>query len=194
VLLLRLVQAEIGLWRTLWWAARGKVGIGPDTTPVRYADRFGVVLWGLSAVGLVELLVVHLLIPWPVARWVLFVLGVYALVWFVAFALSLRQHPHLLRENEMVLRFGHFRSVRIPIDGLAGVRAGAVSGHKRTVVLGDGRLVLSVMGDTNVELRFDPGVDVEVQERTHTVQRVAFWADDPRTTTAFLRDRGSVSG
>jgi hypothetical protein len=43
---------------------------------------------------------------WPVVRWSLFALGSYALLWVVGFGLSLRQRPHLLRADELVLRFG----------------------------------------------------------------------------------------
>jgi hypothetical protein len=47
--------------------------------------------------------------------------------------------------------------------------------------------VLSVMGDTDVELRFDPPVDVAGQDEP--VARVAFWVDDPRAVVRLLRER-----
>jgi hypothetical protein len=96
--------------------------------------------------------------------------------------------PHLLREGELVLRFGHFRSVRVPLEGLA-VRTGAVTGHKRKFVLEDDGLLMSVMGDTNVDLRFDPPVDVQVDGRPHRSTRIRFYADDPRAVVRLLRAR-----
>jgi hypothetical protein len=131
--------------------------------------------------------VVHLLLPWAVARWVLLAVSVYALVWMVGFGLSLRQHPHVVRDGGLVLRFGHLASVTVPLDGLAAVRRRVESGHRRTVVRDGDRLVVSVMGDTNVELRCEPPVQVAGQDGS--LARVAFYADDPAAAVRLLRER-----
>jgi hypothetical protein len=186
---LRLARAEIGLFRALAWAARGRRSVAPGEIPLSYGDRFTVVLWGICGLGALELGVVHVLTaPWPVLQWTLFVLGVYAFLWVLGLGLSLRQHPHLLRDGELVLRFGHLRSLSLPLDRLAAVRTGAVAGHARNLVLDDEAVVMAVMGDTNVELRFEPPVDVVVAGRSRPVARVSFYADDPRTTARLLRD------
>ena len=188
-----LAEAEIGIWRSLWWAVRRRRDVGPGDVALRYSDRFGVMAWGFCCLGALEVGIVHVLTArWPVLRWTLFVIGVYALVWFVAFACSLRQRPHLLRESELVLRFGHFRSTVVPLAGLTGVRSAVVAGHRRTVVLDGDRLAVSVMGDTNVELQFDPGTVVEGQDRA--VSRLLFYADEPRKVVALLRDRVLTPG
>jgi hypothetical protein len=96
--------------------------------------------------------------------------------------------PHLLREGELVLRFGHFRSVRVPLEGLA-VRTGAVTGHKRKFVLEDDGLLMSVMGDTNVDLRFHPPGEVEVAGQRRPSSRISFYADDPGGVARLLRAR-----
>jgi hypothetical protein len=48
------------------------------------------------------------------------------------------------------------------------------------------------MGDTDVELRFDPPVPVAGQDEP--VARVAFWADDPQAVVRLLRDRAVPAG
>jgi hypothetical protein len=186
--LITLASAEIGLWRALWWAVRRRRDVGAGEVPLPYADRFSLVTGAIVCLGALELGVVHVLTArWPVLRWALFALGVYALLWVVSFTFSLRQHPHLLREGELVLRFGHFRATRIPLTSLTGAGSSVVAGHKRTVVLDGDRLALPVMSDTTIELRFDPPVAVEVKGRSHVLSRIAFYADEPRTALALLR-------
>jgi hypothetical protein len=189
-IVLRLGRAEVGLFRSLWWAVRGRRAVAADELPIPYGDRFTVMVWAIGCLGALELGIVHVLTArWPAVQWSLFALGVYALLWVVGFGLSLRQHPHLLRGGELVLRFGHFRSTRVPLTGLAAVRGGAESGHARNLVRDDDGLVLAVMGDTNVDLRFDPPVDVQVDGPPHPSTRIRFYADDPRAVVRLLRAR-----
>ncbi|MFW3170126.1 hypothetical protein [Geodermatophilus sp. CPCC 206100] len=183
------VRSEAGIARALRNGVRGRAPASGGAVALPYAGRFGVVVGGMVAIGAVELGVVHLLLPWPAVRWALFVLGVYALVWAVGFGLTLRQHPHLLRGADLVLRFGHFRSTVVPLQGLVGARRAVDAQHRRNVVLEGDRLALSVLGETNVELRFDPPVQVPGQPRP--VARVAFFADDP---AAAVRELRALSG
>jgi hypothetical protein len=185
-----LANAEIGLWRALWWAVRRRRDVGPGESVISYADRFTVVTWAICCLGALELGVVHVLTErWPVLRWALFALGLYALLWMLAFMFSLRQRPHLLRDGELVLRFGHFRTTTVPLASLASVTGSVVSGHRRTVVLDGDRLALAVMSDTNLELRFDPPVAVDVKGRGHELSAIAFYADEPRAVVPVLRSR-----
>jgi hypothetical protein len=189
---LRLARAEAGVVRALWCAVRRRSGVGPDEVPLPYAGRFRVVLGALTVLGALETVVVHVLLPWETARWVLLAVSLYALVWVVGSGLSLFQHPHLLRDDELVLRFGHLRSAVVPLAGLVAVRRSVESEHKKVLVRDGDRLVLSVMGDTDVELRFDPPVHVAGQGEP--VARVAFWADDPQAVVRLLRDRAVPAG
>ena len=185
--LVRLVRSEVGVFRALWWAARRRSDVGPDDVPLPYAGRFGLVLGAGTALGVLETAVVHVLLPWETARWVLLVLSLYALVWVLGSGLSLFQRPHLLRDDELVLRFGHLRSVVVPLSGLVAVRRSVEPEHRKVLSRDGDRLVLSVMGDSNVELRVDPPVHVAGQDEP--VARVAFWVDDPKAAVRLLRDR-----
>ena len=147
-------------------------------------------LWAVSCLGVLEVGVVHVLTAgWPLLRWILFGLGVLSLVAFLAFGLSLRQHPHLLRDDDVVLRFGSAHSVRVDLEPLTAAQTAVETGHKRNLVLADHRLTMAVMGDSNVELHFDPPVEVEVKGRTHHLARISFWVDDPRGVVRQLRAR-----
>jgi len=189
-LVLRLARAEIGLFRSLWWAVRGRRAVAPGEVPLSYGDRFTEMIWAVCGLRALELAVVHVLTArWPALRWTLFALGVYAFLWVLGFGLSLRQHPHVLRDGELVLRFGHLRSLSVPLDRLTSVRREAVAGHKRNLVLEDDGVVMSVMGDTSVRLGFDPPADVEVAGRSRPTSSISFYADDPRAVVRLLRTR-----
>ncbi len=44
-------RGEIGLWRALWWAVRGRRDVGPGELPLPYSDRFTVVQWALCCLA-----------------------------------------------------------------------------------------------------------------------------------------------
>lgn len=180
------LRTEGGIVRSLWWAARGRRAVEPDDVELRYTDRIGVLLWTTFGLGIVETAAVHLLVPWPTARWVLLAVSLYGLLWVLGLAFSLRQHPHVLRGDELLLRFGHFRTTRVPLAGLAGVRRDVRTEHKRNIELDAGTLALSVAGETTVELTFSSDVAVAVRDRAAHVQRVRFFADDPRAAVRLL--------
>jgi hypothetical protein len=180
---------QVGLARALWWGVRGRADVGPGELPLHYNGPDRVLLYTITTLGVLETAAVHVLVSWAPLRWPLLALGIYGLLGFVAFDCTLRQHPHLLRAGELVLRFGHFRSVSVPLDRLAAVRKRVQNGHRKTVeVDGDG-LALSFMGGTNVELRFSAPVDVEVDGGRRSVTRVSLSADDPGAAVALLRTR-----
>jgi hypothetical protein len=104
---LRLGRAEAGVVRSLWWAVRRRSAVGPDEVRLAYAGRFRLVLEALTVLGALETVVAHVLLPWETVRWALLAVSPYASVWVLGSALSLFQHPHLLRDDELVLRFGH---------------------------------------------------------------------------------------
>lgn len=185
----RLANGQAGLARALWWAVRGRVDVGPGDVAIPYNGPDRVLLWTLVVLSALEIAVVHLLVSWPPLRWSLFVLGLYGLLGLVAFDGTLRQHPHLLRDGGLVLRFGHFRTVRVPLDALVSVRKHVAGAHSRTVELADGALAVSFMGETHVELRFSPATAVEVDGRVPAVERVSFAAHDPAAAVALLRPR-----
>jgi hypothetical protein len=188
-----LLRNQIGLVRALWWGVRGRTAVVPGDVPLASLGPDRVMLYTISVLGVLETAVVHVLVPLPWLRWSLFAVGVYGLVSFLAFDRTLRQHPHVLRNGELILRFGHFRSARVPLDSLVAVRRHVVNTHRRIVEVGDGALALSLMGGTNVELRFEPPAEAEVDGRPEALTRVAFQVDDERAAVALLRSRAAVS-
>jgi hypothetical protein len=75
---------------------------------------------------------------------------------------------------------------------LLALRRDVESGHGKVLLRDGDRMVLSVMGDTDVELRFDPPVHVAGQDQP--VTRVAFWVDDPQAVVRLPRVRAVPAG
>ena len=63
---------------------------------------------------------------------------------------------------------------------------GCATGHRRNIETDGDALTLSVAGETNVELRFEPLVEVPVKGGLHRVERTCFFADDPRAACRVL--------
>jgi hypothetical protein len=180
------VRAETGMVRAIGWAVRGRREVRPGDIVLAYGSRLGVTLWSVGALGALETAVVHILLPWPVARWVLFGVSLYALVWMSGLALSVRQHPHVVRDGALLLRFGHLRTTVVPLAGAVRARARTENGHRRNVDRDGDTLVVSVMGETSVELTIDPPVPVAARGTRAPVARVLFFADDPRAAVRAL--------
>lgn len=176
--------------RSLWWAVRGWTAVEPGDVELPYDDRSNVMLWTVTLLGLLEVVVVHVLTArWPVVRWALLVIGVLGILGFLAWGLSLRQMPHVVRGRLLVLRSGRRHAVEVPLATLVSARRHVVSEHRRLLEVADDRLVVSFMGDTNLELRFDPPAEMCVRGAAVAVGRVLFHADDPRAALRALRER-----
>jgi hypothetical protein len=188
------VRSQVGMAQSLWWAVRRRRLVRPGETPIHYTDRIGVMLWTTVGLSVLEVGAAHVLVPWPAVRWVLLGVGAYGLLWLAAFAFSLRQRPHILGGDALTLRFGYFREVVVPVAAIAAVAVRVELGHKRNVESLDGRLSLSVMGETSVEVRLHPGATVALDGRPLGAEQVLFFADDPRAIVREVRAREEAVG
>jgi hypothetical protein len=184
----RLVRAELALWRSLWWAVRRRRAVAPGQTAFSYTSRIGVMLWTTIALTPVEIVAVHLLLPWPTARVVVLVLSVGSLVWMLGFAFALQQRPHVLDGERLAVRFGSLREVVVRVADVVDARAATTVDHRRNLEVTDGQVVLSVLGESSVRVQLRPGATVELDGRPVAAERVLLFADDPRGLVRALRE------
>jgi hypothetical protein len=179
-----IVRMEIGIWRSLFfWVTRRVPGAGPDTKTFSYGRQVAPVIGAFIFVSLIELPVVHLLIPRDPVRLVVLILSVWGLLWMIGYAASIKVFPHLLDEDELRIRFGATVDVRVPWSAVAKVRAarGSVSSGK-SVVVEDGVLSVPVMKQTRVEVQLrEP---TQLPGAPEAVTAVRLYADDPRALVA----------
>jgi hypothetical protein len=101
--------------------------------------------------------------------------------------MALGQRPHTLDRDLLTLRFAFVHEVVVPVADVVGVSARTTLDHRRTLETADGELSLSVLGETSVRLHLRPGATVTVGDDEVAVERLAFFADDPRGLSGRLR-------
>ncbi|MGU3391035.1 hypothetical protein [Sphingomonas sp. M1A8_2b] len=89
-----------------------------------YHKAIAPMIWVLIRLSTVELLVVHLLLPhwWPRVSAFVAMGTVIGIVWLVAVVRSLLGMPVLLEAEQLTMRVGRLRSVRVPIGQIGGLR------------------------------------------------------------------------
>ncbi|MGY1839680.1 MULTISPECIES: hypothetical protein [unclassified Modestobacter] len=184
-----LIRSELGVLRALGWAVRRRTVVRPGEEAFSYTSRIGVLLGVVIGLTPVEIGVVHLLLPWPTVRWVVFALALWGMAWLIGFALSLRQNPHILGADELTLRFGQLRTAQVRLADVAEARVAATDGAERNFEVTADRVALSVAGETSVRLALRPGAAIELDGRTVPTEAVALFADDPRRLVRELRTR-----
>lgn len=76
----------------------------------------------LAIAASIELVAVHLLVPWPTVRLALDLLGLYGLVIVLGWLAGRIVRPHLLDGDELILRSGPHVCARVPLTAVAGVQ------------------------------------------------------------------------
>lgn len=121
-LFVRLARYEARLWRALFLLATGRRhGVRPGLTGFGYARPLTAVWLPLTGVCAVELAAVHLLVPWPTARWVLLVLSLWGLVVVAGAWASYIVRPYLVDACGVLLRLGHGHDLFVPWAEVAAV-------------------------------------------------------------------------
>ena len=149
--------------------------------------------WAFIFVSLVELPVVHLLLPWDTVRFVADVLSVWGLLWMVGFLAGMRVFPHLLDDQGLRVRHGTTLDLRIPWEAVATVRArrGSVP-TQRTVQVEhtpDGVVVdVAVLKQTKVDVVVVRPTTVRLPAGMEEVTEVRLYVDDPRAFVVAARE------
>lgn len=119
---LRMMTAEARTLASLgrWIARRPDVPAG--AVPIGYSRGTLGIPIAMVVAALIELVAIHLLVPWPAVQLVLDLLGVYALIVVLGWLAGRIVRPHLLVSGELVLRSGPHVCARVPLDAIAVVR------------------------------------------------------------------------
>jgi hypothetical protein len=182
------VLHELRLFHSLaLWLRRRTSGVPPDAVTISYERSmrpFVLVVAGLSAV---ELLAVELVVPWPLVRIVLLVLGAYALVVVLGFGAANAVRPHVLTPEVLRLRAGIWVDVPIATAEIASARA-RLGATTRMAELADGVLSVAAAKQTDVEVHLARPIRVRAGRQEGDVHTVRLAADDPDRAVAALRD------
>jgi hypothetical protein len=188
-MLRRLVVAELRSYRALptWLLRRSDVPVG--AVVFRYVGVVLPVLWAFIVVSAIELVVVHVVLPWPAVRVVADILGVWGLLWMIGLLAGLSVRPHLLDSSGLRARNGVSTDVLVPWDAVSTVSFRMRSREKsRAVQLdrdGAGTVLNVVVGSqTNVDIALRYPIVVALPGGEETVTAVRLYADEPRVLVA----------
>ncbi|KZO60527.1 hypothetical protein M3E00_03590 [Dietzia cinnamea] len=194
---LRLGAAEARTIASLarWVTLRPDVPAG--AVPIGYARGTLGKPIALSVAATIELVAVHLLVPWPVVRLVLDLLGIYGLLMVLGWLAGRIVRPHILGGGVLTLRSGPHVCARIPLDAVADVRQERRLSPTNAEITGDddcgGALVLPGPDGTNLSLTLSQSVAASVPDfgwRAPTLREVSvvrLQVDDPEAAVRAVR-------
>jgi hypothetical protein len=159
--------------------------------PVRYVGAVSALLWGFTGVSTVELVALHLIVPWEGVRLGFDILGIWGVLWCLGMTGCHYVYPHLLTESVLRVRLAARHDVvTVPLDAVAsvGTRERSHQGSRKVSVDESGVLVVAVGGRTNLTLRLTRPIEATVRGCSHLVREVQIYTDEARETGAALRE------
>lgn len=188
----RLIRLELNIWRSLlFWIVRYKPGVGPGARTFPYARELAPLIGVFIFVSAIELVAVHLLLPWETVRLILDIVSLWGLLWMFGLLASMKVFPHVLDDEGLRLRHGFHEDVRVPWTAVQSVRArrGSVKAKGNLLVAGD-VLSLPVLKQTRVDVTLTGPTRVGPAEVTH----VHFYVNDARAFVAAVREQLATVG
>ena len=111
------VRLEWGIWCGLVKGVLRRPDIPVGATAVTHHRALAPVRWIGVTVLVVEIAVVHTVVPSGVIRWVLLIVGLYSLIWILGYLLgSGTVRAHLVSAQGLVLRCGLNTDITVPVD------------------------------------------------------------------------------
>ncbi|MEV4537301.1 hypothetical protein AB0J82_26325 [Asanoa sp. NPDC049518] len=181
---------ERGVWVSLFrWIFRRPDPAGPGAR-FGYSAMTTPVLLAFIGVSIVEIPILHFLLPWRTVQIIAFAVSIWGLLWMVGLLGAVRIHPHLVQPEGIRIRSGFTVDAFVPWSSVAAVRTRNRPLEKSKGVqfeeTADGLIgKVVVLGQTNVELVFTSPIEVGLPRGPLT--ELHFWADDPAELTSATR-------
>jgi len=182
--LLRPVVSELRAFTSLFLVIGRKRQLPPGAEPFGYTKGTMTLPAVLTVLSLVELLIVHILVPWPWLQIVLLVLTVWGVFFILGFFASRVVRPHFVTADRLHLRWGHKTVLTSPLANILSVARRTNHAHTQPQIEGN-RLVLTQFQSTNVLIRFvEPVPAAAPVARRHRPEgfhasEVHLYVDDP---------------
>ena len=182
------VMFELRLYRSLFrWVTRRPVAPSPDIEAVGYSQTVTPIMLLWIFASAVEMVVVHLLIPWQTVRIILLIISAWGLIWMIGFLASLRVHPHLLSDTTLRIRHGATVDIAVPWDAIATIvnQRRDLPSSMRTLQFKETKsgtdLQVGVSGEVNVHAVLRHPMTVPTPKGDKEITELSFWVDDPKS-------------
>ncbi len=181
----RAVLFELRLWRSLYrWIARRPVTREPGAEVFSNSSAVMPAIIGFIVVSIIEIPILHLLLPWRTVQIISFVVGTQAVLWMVGYLAALRIHPHVVGASGLQVRNGTSVDFTIPWESVSAIQTRMRSLEKNRTVVAEGDVLhIAVSGQTNVDVLLNEPIDF----RDHRATQIRIYADDPRALAAAAR-------
>ncbi|SLM99322.1 hypothetical protein [Brevibacterium yomogidense] len=200
--MVRFARFEILLWVSAarWVARRPLVPAGGRGFTFHCHER--PILLAFAGLGLVEIALVHWLLPWPVAQIIALVLGVMGVLWVLGFLASLSTRPHYVTDGTLAVRVDAHTMIHLDRSRIATATPALNHSTEDGVRIGrspdgEGEAVSIVRhGQTNVSVSLEHGTALDVPGHgVLNIKRLSFWVDGAEALCALLqRNSHSITG
>lgn len=186
------VSAEIRTYRSLALWVRGRFDtLPPGATPITASSGTLFMPLAFITATLIEVAVLHLLIPWAWLKLAAAIVSIWSLVIFLGFLAVHRVNPHYYTADAIVLRQSGKPVTEIRLGDLTHINQ-ARRFTETVFTVRDGRLFLPNGDGTNLDLHLATEADVKLPSirpsRRHSdrVTAVSLHVDDPRSVELAL--------
>lgn len=196
---LRGAVSELRAFLSLALLLGGRRDVPKDARAFGYGNGSLALPLALAVVSAIELVVVHLLVPWTWLQIALLILTLWGVLFVLGYLASRVVHPHFLTGEELHLRWGHSTVLVTPLSNITAVESHTDHRHTQPVIE-DGKLVLTAFQSTNVRLRFAAPVPAAapVSKRAlppgFRTDEVLLFVNAPGSFIATLRDASREAG
>lgn len=190
-----LLRPAIAELRTFWFLGLAIVGrrrIPPGARAFGYTKGSMTLPLVLVGVSLVEMVIVHILVPWMWLRILLLVLTAWGILYILGFFAARVIHPHYVAEGAVHLRWGSRRVLSAPVAGILSIAQHRNHAHTQPALDGD-RLILTHLQGTNVLIRVaEPVPAAPPIAKKHVpagsrVSEVELYVDEPESFVQTVR-------
>ena len=190
-----LVRLEIGIWRSLaLWVMRRRPGQRPGVRAFAYSRDLAPLMAAFILGSTLELVVVHLLLPWETIRLVADVVGIWGLLWMLGYMASVKVFPHLVADDELRIRYGATADIAVPWAAVEHVtaRRDAAAAKRTVAVEQDGESAIAsvaILKRTNVSVVLARPTTIELPQGPRRLTELRLYADKPSAFVAGARER-----
>ncbi|RLZ04060.1 hypothetical protein CWC38_02265 [Kocuria tytonicola] len=193
-----IMRHEFHVLRALWLALRHRDDTPTGAATFSYGASQGPIFYTLTAVSLVEIGVVHWLVPWAWARLLLGFLGLYGAVWLIGFYQTFRRRPHYVHEGRLVLRCGLLGEITIATKDVVDAHEKFLSWRTRSFAIHQEAdrapaVSLTPSGMTDVTLQLTEGSVVHAKHRMLIAPTIHVGCDHPADLVQYLRTHKAES-
>lgn len=188
----RLLRNQARLYTGLWlWLRRATDRDSREQQPLTAGRGVLTLPMAFLAATLIEVVVLHLVIPWAWLSITLAVISLWSLVFLFALVVADIAYPHYVTGQDVVLRRTGRVAARIPLERIAAVAECRRYNHTAPA-FEDGRLFLAGPDGTNADLTLHDPVTVHIDSLLPSgriaaeTTRISLSLDDPATLRTAL--------